>query len=63
MNEITTIGLDMAKNIFHVHGVDADGAVVLSKRLRPEVPEGLLICRPNQRGSSAQDRCLAPENL
>jgi transposase len=34
MNEITTIGLDLAKNVFQVHGVDASGAVVLRKRLR-----------------------------
>src|SRR4051795_9261668 len=26
MNEITTIGLDLAKHVFQVHGVDAAGA-------------------------------------
>jgi transposase len=34
MGEITTIGLDIAKNIFQLHGVDADGQVVLRKSLR-----------------------------
>ena len=34
MNEITTVGLDLAKNIFRVHGVDATGAAVLRKRVR-----------------------------
>ena len=34
MNEITTIGLDLAKHVFQVHGIDASGAVVLRKRLR-----------------------------
>jgi transposase len=34
MGEITTIGLDLAKHVFQVHGVDADGAVVLRKQLR-----------------------------
>ena len=29
-----TIGLDIAKSVFHLHGVDAAGAVVLRKRLR-----------------------------
>ena len=29
MNEITTIGLDLAKHVFQVHGVDAAGATVL----------------------------------
>ena len=34
MGEITTIGLDLAKHVFHVHGVDAEGATVLRKQLR-----------------------------
>jgi len=33
MDEITTIGLDLAKHVFQVHGVDASGTVVLRKRL------------------------------
>ena len=32
--EITTIGLDIAKQVFQVHGVDAAGEVVLRRRLR-----------------------------
>jgi transposase len=32
--EVTTIGLDLAKNIFQVHGVDATGEVVVRKTLR-----------------------------
>ena len=27
MNEITTVGLDLAKNVFQVHGVDAEGTI------------------------------------
>ncbi len=34
MDEITTIGLDLAKNVFQVHGVDAAGLVVVRRRLR-----------------------------
>ena len=34
MNEITTVGLDLAKNVFQVHAVDAEGATVLRKQLR-----------------------------
>jgi transposase len=34
MNEISTIGLDLAKNVFQVHGVDGSGAVVLRRQLR-----------------------------
>jgi transposase len=31
--QVTTIGLDTAKNVFQVHGVDAQGKVVLRRRL------------------------------
>nr|WP_255393891.1 IS110 family transposase [Neorhizobium galegae] len=34
MDDITTIGLDIAKNVFQLHGVDAQGQVVLRKALR-----------------------------
>jgi transposase len=34
MGEISIIGLDLAKNVFQVHGVDASGAVVLRRQLR-----------------------------
>jgi len=34
MGEVTTIGLDLAKHVFQVHGVDADGTTVLRKQLR-----------------------------
>jgi transposase len=32
--QITTIGLDLAKSVFQVHGVDASGQVVVRKSLR-----------------------------
>ncbi len=34
MSEITTIRLDLAKHVFQVHGIDAEGTTVLRKRLR-----------------------------
>lgn len=34
MNDVTMIGLDLAKNVFQVHGVDAIGDVVIRKQLR-----------------------------
>jgi transposase len=34
MRTITTIGLDIAKSVFQVHGVDADGDVVLRRQLK-----------------------------
>ena len=34
MSEITTVGLDLAKNVFQAHGADASGRAVLRKKLR-----------------------------
>jgi transposase len=34
MQAITTIGLDIAKSVFQVHGVDADGNVVIRRQLK-----------------------------
>ncbi len=33
MGEVSTIGLDIAKSVFQVHGVDVDGAVLIRKRI------------------------------
>ena len=33
MGEISTIGLDIAKSVFQVHGVDVEGTVVIRKRV------------------------------
>jgi transposase len=33
MGEVSTIGLDIAKAVFQVHGVDGAGAVVIRKRI------------------------------
>ncbi|MEM7042426.1 MAG: IS110 family transposase [Pseudomonadota bacterium] len=34
MDQITTIGLDIAKSVFQVHGIGADGSVVVRRQLR-----------------------------
>jgi transposase len=34
MGEITTIGVDLAKNVFQLHGVTADGSVALRRQVR-----------------------------
>lgn len=36
MTEVSTIGLDLAKNIFQAHGADAAGNVVFRRKLRRE---------------------------
>ena len=32
--KITTIGIDLAKNVFQVHGVDGSGKEVLKKQIK-----------------------------
>ena len=34
MNQVSTVGLDLAKHIFQLHGADSAGAVVFRKKLR-----------------------------
>jgi len=34
LSAVTTVGLDIAKNVFQVHGVDAARAVVVAKSIR-----------------------------
>jgi len=34
MTQISTIGLDIAKNVFQVHGEDGEGRIILQKKLR-----------------------------
>ena len=33
MGEVSTIGLDIAKSVFQIHGVDRDGEVAIRKRV------------------------------
>ena len=34
MSDITTVGLDTAKSVFQIHGVNAEGEVVVRRQLR-----------------------------
>ncbi len=36
MEKVTTLGIDLAKSVFALHGVDAAGRVVLRKTVRRE---------------------------
>ena len=35
---ISTIGLDLAKNVFQVHGIDDTGKVIVRRSLRRRLP-------------------------
>ncbi len=34
MQAVTTIGLDIAKSVFQVHGIDAEGKVIIRRKLK-----------------------------
>lgn len=34
MGEVTTVGLDVAKHVFQVHGIDDQGTVVIRRKVR-----------------------------
>jgi len=46
MGEVITIGLDIAKQVFHAHGADASGAVVFSRRITRTKLLGFFAARP-----------------
>ncbi len=39
MNEVITIGVDVAKSVFEVHGVDAEGGVVFRSQSSQCLPD------------------------
>jgi transposase len=46
MEEITTLGIDLAKNVFSLHGVDASGKPVLRRTLRRDQLEAVVAKLP-----------------
>ena len=44
--KITTVGLDLAKNVFQVHGIDDHGKVLLKKQLRRHQVSGFFVNLP-----------------
>ena len=57
MEAITTIGLDIAKSVFQVHGIDAEGNVILRRKLKrryvltffQKLPRAWLVLKPAPR--------------
>ena len=71
MQTITTIGLDIAKSVFQVHGVDNDGKVVIRRQLKRRYvlaffeklqpcPVGIEACASSHPPSFAMPRSTAP---
>ena len=46
LSSVTVVGLDIAKNVFQVHGVDAAGAVVVAKAVRRGAVAGFFASLP-----------------
>lgn len=38
MTKVAILGIDLAKNVFQLHGIDAEGQPVLKRRVRREKP-------------------------
>jgi transposase len=49
MGEVTTIGLDLAKQVFHVHGADASGSALFSRKLTRSKLLGFFAAQPRCR--------------
>lgn len=47
MQQATTIGLDLAKNVFQIHGVDDDGRTVVRRKLRRSEVEDFFRAQPS----------------
>lgn len=46
MNEVNTVGIDLAKNVIQIHCVDTDGKVVVRRQLRRSQFPAFFECRP-----------------
>jgi transposase len=40
MQAVTTIGLDIAKSVFQVHGINAEGKVLIRRQLKRRLIRG-----------------------
>src|SRR3712207_9138548 len=57
VDEVSTIGLDLAKNVFQAHGASASGAVLFRKKLRRE--QGLTFFAGQPRCVVAMEACAS----
>ena len=63
MEQITTVGIDLAKNVFSLHGVDGAGRLVLRRTLRRDLlvatVAALPPCRIGMEACSGAPQCCA----
>jgi len=71
MGEVATIGLDIAKSVFQVHGVDAAGGVVIRRQARrahllrffAKLPRGRPIVAWSHGTTGTVESCGTSQNL
>ena len=65
MQVVTTVGLDIAKSVFQVHGVDAAGQVVIRRQLKRRYVvaffQKLPPCLVGSRHRTRQQDCAAQD--
>lgn len=62
--KITTVGIDLAKNVFQIHAVDERGKTVLKKQLQRDQMAAFFVNQPScligmERHEHRRIRCLA----
>ena len=71
MQTVTTIGLDIAKSVFQVHGIDAEGKVLIRRKLKrgyvlafferlPPCPVGIEACATSHHWCANLSRSVIP---
>lgn len=53
--KITTIGIDLAKNVFQLHGINAQGKTVLKKQLRRDAMLMFFVKKPGRNDGRTRD--------
>ena len=59
MSEAITIGLDIAKHVFHAHGADATGRAVFSRKLTRGKLLDFFVAHPRCRVAGGLRRCAS----
>ena len=51
--KITTVGIDLARNVFQIHGIDEHGKAVLKKQLRRDQMAAFFVNLPSGQNQGA----------
>jgi hypothetical protein len=59
MQAVTTIGLDIARSVFQVHGIDAEGNAIIRRKLTAGTLAVLLKAETEKWSKNAPDQVVA----